>query len=222
MTRMRGRPERLPIALMASFMALTGCHVEGEPADKATATPAARSSAGTPSDAVAKPKKSVIRSDIAPPPPDQAELEAVEITVTFPEQGVEPEQEALAAVEKLMAEPAFSAGGPITIWGHSDSRGSDQANLRASRQRADAVRGYLEKQGVPRQRMTVIALGESRPIAPNRNLDGSDNPEGRARNRRVQIRVEPPTSPQDEPLSTATSSEPDDDSVQNINRASGP
>ena len=54
---------------------------------------------------------------------------------------------------------------------------------------AEAVRDYLVKNGVSRARIDVIALGERRPIAPNAHADGSDDPEGRARNRRVEIEV---------------------------------
>ena len=56
------------------------------------------------------------------------------------------------------------------------------------------MRDYLESKDVAPDRISVIALGETRPIAPNANEDGSDNPEGRARNRRVEIEVQPPAS----------------------------
>ena len=61
----------------------------------------------------------------------------------------------------------------------------------ASKRRAEAVAHYLEKHGVARDRLTIVALGEDRPVAPNANLDGSDNPEGRAKNRRVDLTVSP-------------------------------
>ena len=70
----------------------------------------------------------------------------------------------------------------------------------ASKKRAEAVAHYLEKHGVAKDRITVIALGEGRPIAPNAKLDGSDDPEGRARNRRVDISVTPGDLP--EPAAT--------------------
>jgi OOP family OmpA-OmpF porin len=52
----------------------------------------------------------------------------------------------------------------------------------------------------------VIALGEARPVAPNANLDGSDNPGGRARNRRVDITVSPGEQPAPAPTPAATPS----------------
>lgn len=97
-------------------------------------------------------------------------------------------------LDDLLTTPAMREGGKITLRGHSDSRGYDGDNLVASRRRAEAVRDYLESRGVARNRMTVIALGETRPVAPNARPDGSDDPEGRARNRRVEIHVEPPVA----------------------------
>ena len=95
-------------------------------------------------------------------------------------------------IDTLLSDPVVALGGPITIWGHSDSQGSDAANLSASRRRAEAVRDYLVQKGVAADRITVIAMGEARPIAPNRKLDGSDDPEGRDKNRRVEIKVDLP------------------------------
>jgi OOP family OmpA-OmpF porin len=54
--------------------------------------------------------------------------------------------------------------------------------------------------------MTVIGLGEDRPVAPNAHLDGSDDPEGRARNRRVEIEVTP--VPAEADTADANASEP--------------
>lgn len=50
---------------------------------------------------------------------------------------------------------------------------------------------YLTKNGVDASRLVgPIGYGESRPIAPNTNPDGSDNPEGRAKNRRTELNVQ--------------------------------
>lgn len=97
-----------------------------------------------------------------------------------------------AALDRLLADPALPAGAAFVLRGHSDSPGSDAANLVTSRRRATAVADYLADKGVARERMAVIALGERRPVAPNAQLDGSDDPEGRAKNRRVDVEVVPP------------------------------
>ena len=141
-------------------------------------------------------KKSIIRPDIAPSPTPTPPAEPVEMTIPFPAKGAQMDQAGMAQLDTLLADPVLALGGPITIWGHSDSTGSDAANLLASRHRAEAARDYLVKKGVAADRITVVALGESRPVAPNRKLDGSDDPEGRDKNRRVEIKVDlPKTAP---------------------------
>ena len=137
------------------------------------------------------------KSTISPPggypcPPPKPPAEPVELTVPFPAKGAQPDPAGMALLDTLAADPVLALGGPITIWGHSDSSGSDASNLIASRKRAEAARDYLVKKGVAAERITVIALGEARPIAPNRKLDGSDDPEGRDKNRRVEIKVDLP------------------------------
>jgi outer membrane protein OmpA-like peptidoglycan-associated protein len=67
--------------------------------------------------------------------------------------------------------------------GHTDSIGADQYNLGLSEKRATAVREYLVKKGVDSKRLTTRGLGETKPIADNKTKDG------RAKNRRVEIKV---------------------------------
>ncbi len=78
--------------------------------------------------------------------------------------------------------------GPIRIAGHTDSKGSSAYNLRLSNERAVAVETWL----VQNERFDVAAFrtqgfGATRPVAPNTKPDGSDDPEGRQRNRRVEL-----------------------------------
>lgn len=72
----------------------------------------------------------------------------------------------------------------VSIEGHTDSSGSDEANLRLSQQRAQSVREALVAQGADPNRIVATGFGESQPIASN------DNSQGRARNRRVEIVIE--------------------------------
>ncbi len=141
-----------------------------------------------------EPKKSIIREDVDIGPSEAPSLEPVHLVVPYPATGAKPDDTGRGLIDGLLANPTLKAGGQITIWGHSDSRGSDTENLAASRRRAEAARDYLASKGIDVKRMTVIALGEARPIAPNRNLDGSDDAEGRAKNRRVEIEVTAPIS----------------------------
>jgi outer membrane protein OmpA-like peptidoglycan-associated protein len=80
---------------------------------------------------------------------------------------------------------------PVTIRGYTDSRGSEGANLDLARRRAESVKSYLRGEpAIDPARLTATGLGEQEPVAPNENPDGSDNPEGREQNRRVEIVVE--------------------------------
>ena len=72
------------------------------------------------------------------------------------------------------------------IYGHTDSVSDEAFNQQLSEARANAVKNDLAKDGVTAT-MDATGYGESKPVAPNENADGSDNPAGRALNRRVEI-----------------------------------
>jgi outer membrane protein OmpA-like peptidoglycan-associated protein len=70
----------------------------------------------------------------------------------------------------------------IEIQGHTDSRGSDSANLKLSQQRVDSVAKYLVSQGVEASRLASVGYGETKPVVPNAATE-----EQHALNRRVQF-----------------------------------
>ena len=79
---------------------------------------------------------------------------------------------------------------PVCINGHTDSKGSDSYNQALSVRRARAVAAQLQSGQTEQEMqrtMQVRGLGESMPVAANTLPDGADNPEGRQRNRRVEI-----------------------------------
>jgi outer membrane protein OmpA-like peptidoglycan-associated protein len=83
----------------------------------------------------------------------------------------------------------------VTVEGYTDSKGTKSVNMELSHQRAQAVREWLIKNGgVTVANISVKGFGEQYPIAPNTNSDGTDNPLGRALNRRVSIIVEKPAA----------------------------
>ena len=84
----------------------------------------------------------------------------------------------------------------VTIEGYTDSKGTTAVNLQLSRERASAVRDWLIKNGnITAANITAKGFGEENPVAPNKMPDGSDNPAGRAFNRRVSIIIEKPAEP---------------------------
>jgi len=72
----------------------------------------------------------------------------------------------------------------IVIEGYTDSIGSKSGNRRISQKRADAVKKYLIKGGISKDRLTAVGYGEIKPIATN------STPEGREKNRRIEIHIE--------------------------------
>jgi peptidoglycan-associated lipoprotein len=71
----------------------------------------------------------------------------------------------------------------VEIQGHTDNTGSKIGNVHLGEARAEAVRLFMNQQGVALNRMSTISYGQDTPVAPN------DNPQGRAQNRRVVVIV---------------------------------
>ena len=79
-----------------------------------------------------------------------------------------------------------AANRTILLEGHTDNVGTAAYNLTLSKNRVDAVATELVKVGMQADRVSVEAYGETRPVVPNRKPDGTDDPAGRAKNRRVE------------------------------------
>jgi outer membrane protein OmpA-like peptidoglycan-associated protein len=78
--------------------------------------------------------------------------------------------------------------GTVQIDGHTDAVGGDAENLVLSTRRAEAVKQWLSSEGaVPADRIRTRGYGETAPVAPNAAADGTDDPAGRTKNRRVVI-----------------------------------
>ena len=76
----------------------------------------------------------------------------------------------------------------VQVQGHTDSVSDDAFNQKLSEQRAQAVSSALKSDGVAAD-LAAVGYGEPKPVAPNENPDGSDNPAGRRLNRRVEVFV---------------------------------
>jgi outer membrane protein OmpA-like peptidoglycan-associated protein len=84
----------------------------------------------------------------------------------------------------------------VVVEGYTDSKGTKSVNMQLSRERAQAVKDWLVKNGgVLPANIAAKGFGEQSPVAPNANADGTDNVVGRAKNRRVSIIVEKPPPP---------------------------
>jgi outer membrane protein OmpA-like peptidoglycan-associated protein/Tol biopolymer transport system component len=92
-------------------------------------------------------------------------------------------------IKNLVAIMKDNPGMKVEISGHTDSKGNDDYNLRLSVDRARAVVEQLILSGIDGTRMKAEGYGETKPVAKNTNADGSDNPEGRQLNRRVEFTV---------------------------------
>ena len=83
---------------------------------------------------------------------------------------------------KRVAAIIIEKGIKIEISGHTDSDGEEADNILLSQKRTQSVKDFLVKMGVSPDQMTTVGYGESKPIMTN------DTPEGKAKNRRVEIR----------------------------------
>lgn len=111
---------------------------------------------------------------------------AADVLFDFDKANLRPE--AGPALEKVVAVLKNYANAATTIEGHTDSIGNDNYNQSLSERRAASVKSWLTSHGAANP-MTTRGWGKKKSIAPNTKPDGSDNPEGRQKNRRVEITV---------------------------------
>jgi outer membrane protein OmpA-like peptidoglycan-associated protein len=126
-----------------------------------------------------------------PPPPPPAKPKPapkVERTIIlddvlfdFDKSNVKPE--AGAILDRLVAFMKENKDKKAALSGHTDNVGTDAYNQKLSQRRVNSVRDYVVKKGVESGRVSGQGFGESKPIADNKTK------EGRAKNRRVEIKV---------------------------------
>lgn len=117
--------------------------------------------------------------------PDKVQVSlAADVLFEFDKADLTPA--AAAQIDEAAGRVKTGSKGPVAIVGHTDAKGTDAYNQDLSLRRANAVRDALAVKA-PGITYEVSGKGASEPIAPNTNEDGSDNPEGRARNRRVTV-----------------------------------
>lgn len=95
----------------------------------------------------------------------------------------------------------------LEVGSHTDSKGTEEYNLALSKRRSDAVLKYLASKKIAKFRLESKAYGESKPVELNENPPGTDNPEGRTKNRRTEFVISQElTQQQIDSVSSATES----------------
>jgi len=112
-------------------------------------------------------------------------LQAIKVTfesgILFPFNGTSLNNSSKEALQKFAGEMKDLPETDITIYGHTDNKGSAEVNERISAQRANAVATFLESNGINVSRITAEGKSFNEPVADNATA------EGRAQNRRVEI-----------------------------------
>jgi outer membrane protein OmpA-like peptidoglycan-associated protein len=111
---------------------------------------------------------------------------AADVLFDFDKADLRPE--AGPELEKVLAVLKSYPAAKVLIEGHTDGKGNDQYNQALSERRADSVRRWLVDHGAATA-MATRGWGKTQPIAPNTKPNGADDPDGRQKNRRVEITV---------------------------------
>jgi len=110
-----------------------------------------------------------------------------EILFDFDKADIRPAAEpTLAQVAKMIGSYSKAT---VLIEGYTDAKGSDSYNAKLSDRRAVSVKNWFSEHGVAANSMQTHGWGAAKPVAPNKKPDGSDDPDGRQKNRRVEITI---------------------------------
>jgi OmpA-OmpF porin, OOP family len=119
----------------------------------------------------------------------------LETSVHFAFNKAELTDKAKSALDQLIAEIPNTKGYLVVVEGDTDAVGSATYNYKLSERRADSVVQYLSSKNVPAHKMYIIGLGKDKFVADNKTA------EGRAQNRRVDVRLMTNTQQQETPAS---------------------
>lgn len=115
-------------------------------------------------------------------------------SILFDDNSYKLNRDAQIEVERIVVLMKANPDLKLEVTGNTDDHGTDDYNQRLSIMRAREVVNYMAKNGIAESRFVAKGLGKTNFIAINQNPDGSDNPEGRALNRRVDMKVINPTN----------------------------
>jgi outer membrane protein OmpA-like peptidoglycan-associated protein len=123
-------------------------------------------------------------------------LDKIEINKTFVLDNIyynfnraEIREDAAKELDKLVQLLVDNPEIKIELGSHTDSVDTDAFNILLSQRRAESAVTYIVQNGIAPDRIVAKGYGESRPIARNTNPDGTDNPDGRQRNRRTEFKI---------------------------------
>ncbi len=176
----RRKAEAEVAARKAAAEAEAKAKAEEEARRKAEAEVAARKAAA---EAEAKAKAKAKRKAEVTACQDKLREIASKDGITFKTNGTEIDKRVLATLDELVQTAKSCANVVITVEGHTDSTGSEEANKRVSQRRAQAVVDYFIGAGLDANYVKAVGYGNTRPIATN------DTARGRAQNRRIQFTV---------------------------------
>jgi len=113
---------------------------------------------------------------------------AADVLFDFDKADILPKaQDALQQAAAIIRE---KAKGTVRVEGHTDAKGADAYNQKLSERRAAAVKAWFaDKEGIKNVEFATTGFGAKQPKSPNKKPDGSDDPDGRQKNRRVEIIV---------------------------------
>lgn len=111
---------------------------------------------------------------------------AADVLFDFDKADILPKaQEALKQAASIIRE---KAKGTVRVEGHTDGKGSDAYNQKLSERRAAAVKAWFaDRERISNVQFSTAGFGAKQPKAANKKPDGSDDPDGRQKNRRVEI-----------------------------------
>jgi outer membrane protein OmpA-like peptidoglycan-associated protein len=113
---------------------------------------------------------------------------SADVLFDFDKAGIKAEAE--PSLRKVATVLSANPGAKVAIDGHTDAKGADAYNQSLSEQRAASIKQWLVANAkVDGANVTTRGWGKTKPVAHNAKPDGSDDPEGRAKNRRVEIVV---------------------------------
>jgi outer membrane protein OmpA-like peptidoglycan-associated protein/tetratricopeptide (TPR) repeat protein len=132
------------------------------------------------------PPPPVVPTTIVPPPVDVA-MVLDNVYYDFNKATLQPAS--YPALERLRMMLLQHPEIVIELSSHTDSKGGEELNQKLSEARAKSCVDYLIANGIDSSRVQFKGYAASRPVAPNKNEDGTDNPDGRALNRRTEFKV---------------------------------